>query len=427
MHIEPELRLHVDPTLFRAALSNIIGNALKYTTARQLPTHRDRSREAPDGRALFVRDNGIGFDMKEHDLLFRPFTRLGNATDFKGTGIGLATARARGRTPWRLDSRGGRCGNGATFFLLLPGSRRGRLAASVSRSESTTPAYPVGTRAVPNNCIERRQRAKLRRCAHVCTKWCSASPSRRAATTSMSTRAMSMAVRMRATSMRPVPMPTRVPTPSGSSWPATRDPTRATIRRPAGGPTTRARNGAMTVDDSLGVPTGFGCRSAKLTTGASTASPSADKAQLMTFASAGVPLSTITTVSYWAYRSSASTGNPAIALALNVSVTGSTVPAASPTSCSSRITRAAATRASWSIPGSTGTRRQRPPGDGLWWTSKIANPTPGSQANPQPWAAFQALYSDAKIHGYGFNLGSVNPNMIVGGDGLVFGTTTTDF
>ena len=50
---------------------------------------------------------------------------------------------------------------------------------------------------------------------------------------------------------------------------------------------TRA-NGAVAVDDSLGVPPGFGCRSAKLTTGASTASPSADKAQLMTFEKAGV-------------------------------------------------------------------------------------------------------------------------------------------
>jgi len=51
----------------------------------------------------------------------------------------------------------------------------------------------------------------------------------------------------------------------------------------------------------------------------------------------------------------------------------------------------------------------------------------GSQSSPQPWAAFQLLYSDAKVHGYDFDIGSVNPNMIVGGDGLVFGTSTTGF
>ena len=189
---------------------------------------------------------------------------------------------------------------------------------------------------------------------------------------------------------------------------------------------TRA-NGTVSVDDSLSVAPGFGCRSAKLTTGASTSpGPSADKAQLMSFEKAGVALSSITTVSYWSYRSSASTGNPAIALALNVSVTGSTVPGGfaqlvfEPYHQSGG--NAGVQADTWQHWDATATTA----GDGRWWTSKI--PTgPGSQANPQSWAAFQALYSDAKIHGYGFNLGSVNPNMIVGGDGLVFGTTTTDF
>jgi hypothetical protein len=189
---------------------------------------------------------------------------------------------------------------------------------------------------------------------------------------------------------------------------------------------TRA-NGAVTIDVSLGVPTGFGCKSVKLITGASTASPSADKAQLMTFAKSGTALSTIHTINYWAYRSSSSQGDPAIALALNVSITGSTVP----TGFASLVYEpyhqssgnAGVLTDTWQHWDATATTA----GDGLWWTSKIPNGTAGSQANPQTWAAFQALYSDAAVHGYGFNLGSVNPNMIVGGDGLVFGTTTTDF
>ncbi len=189
---------------------------------------------------------------------------------------------------------------------------------------------------------------------------------------------------------------------------------------------TRA-NGAVTIDVSLGVPTGFGCKSVKLITGASTASPSADKAQLVTFAKSGTALSTITTISYWAYRSSSSTGNAAIDLALNVSISGSTVPSGfaylvyEPYQQSG--SNAAILNDTWQQWNATATT----PGDGVWWTSKIPNGTAGSQANPIPWAAFQALYPDAKVHAYGFNLGSVNPNMIVGGDGLVFGTTTTDF
>jgi hypothetical protein len=189
---------------------------------------------------------------------------------------------------------------------------------------------------------------------------------------------------------------------------------------------TRA-NGTVSVDSVLGVPPGFGCRSAHLTTGASTASPSADKAQLISFTLAGTPLSTITTVSYWSYRSSASIGGPAVALALNVSITGSTVPGGFATLVYEPYQQSAGMSAivenTWQQWNATAIT----PGDGVWWTNKIANPNPGSQASPQSWAAFQALYSDAKVHGYGFNIGSSNPNMIVGGDGLVFGATTTDF
>ncbi len=193
---------------------------------------------------------------------------------------------------------------------------------------------------------------------------------------------------------------------------------------------TRA-NGTVVVDPSFAPPPGFGCKSAKFTTGDSTASPSADKAQLISFAKAGAPLASISTVSYWAYRSSTSMGNAAIDLALNVSVTGSTVPTGyavlvyEPYQQSSG--NAGVLVDTWQPWNATATTA----GDGRWWTNKIPNGAspgnPGSQSNPQPWAAFQALYSDAVIHGYGFNLGSVNPNMVVAGDGLVFGTTTTDF
>jgi hypothetical protein len=186
-------------------------------------------------------------------------------------------------------------------------------------------------------------------------------------------------------------------------------------------------NGTVVVDDSIPPPNGFGCASVKLSTGASTTSPSQDKAQLITFAKHGVALSTITTISYWAYRSSASTGGPAIDLSLNVSISGTGVPGNYATLVYEPYhqsgSNAAIVEDTWQQWNATATTA----GDGVWWCSKIPNGTAGSQANPQTWAAFLALYPDAVIHGYGFNLGSVNPNMIVAGDGLVFGATTTDF
>jgi len=186
-------------------------------------------------------------------------------------------------------------------------------------------------------------------------------------------------------------------------------------------------NGTVVVDDTIAPPDAFGCSSAKLTTGATTASPSQDKAQLITFALAGTNLSTINTISYWAYRASASTGGPAIDLAINVSVTGTTVPGNFATLVYEPYQQSTGNAGivvdTWQQWNATATTV----GDGLWWTNKIANPAPGSQASPQPWVAFQALYTDAKVLGYGFNVGSFNPDMILAGDGLVFGSTTTDF
>lgn len=191
---------------------------------------------------------------------------------------------------------------------------------------------------------------------------------------------------------------------------------------------TRA-NGMVVLDGRFGAPADLGCTAAVFTTGASTPSPSADKAQLISFEKAGASLSSITSISYWSYRSSTSTGGPAIALALNVYVTGTTVPGGAAVLVFEPYHQSGGnagieedTWQHWDATAATA-------GDGRWWTSKISNSgsTPGSQANPQSWAAFQALYSDAKLLGYGFNIGSVNPNMVVAGDALTFGTTTTDF
>lgn len=187
-------------------------------------------------------------------------------------------------------------------------------------------------------------------------------------------------------------------------------------------------NGMVTVDDTIEPPAAFGCTSARFVTGATTTpGPSQDKAQLISYAKAGVALSTISNIKYWAYRSSASTGGPAVQLAINVFITGTSVPGNYASLTYEPYQQMAGQDAihndEWQQWNATSTAV----GEGKWWTSKIANPNPGSQAMPIPWADFQTMFSDAKVLGYGFNLGSFNPNMIVAGDGLEFGTTTTDF
>ncbi|CAN5901588.1 hypothetical protein BH11MYX2_BH11MYX2_39250 [soil metagenome] len=186
-------------------------------------------------------------------------------------------------------------------------------------------------------------------------------------------------------------------------------------------------NGMVAIDDTIEPPLTLGCTAARFVTGATTASPSQDKAQLISYKLAGTALSTITNIKYWAYRSSASTGGPAVDLALNVFITGTSVPGNYASLTYEPYQQAAGQNAivedTWQQWNATSTTL----GEGNWWTSKIANPAPGSQSLPIPWATFQAMYADAKVVGYGFNVGSFNPNMVLAGDGLEFGTTTTDF
>ena len=106
-----------DPHLARIVLENLIGNALKYTRDRE-EAHVVFGLDGVDDDGVphfFVRDNGVGFDMKYVDQLFKPFQRLHRPSEFEGTGIGLATVR---RIIERHDGRisaEGVVGQGATF------------------------------------------------------------------------------------------------------------------------------------------------------------------------------------------------------------------------------------------------------------------------------------------------------------------------
>ena len=117
--VESGLRAEGDAALLRAALDNLLGNAVKFSRPREraeiaVGVQRDR------GTAVyFVRDNGVGFDPEFIDQLFQPFRRLHAASQFAGHGVGLATvARIIGRHGGRVWAES-QVDQGATFYFTL--------------------------------------------------------------------------------------------------------------------------------------------------------------------------------------------------------------------------------------------------------------------------------------------------------------------
>lgn len=102
------------------ALRNLLDNALKFTRNTSQPAIEIGGRQENASCILWVRDNGVGFEMKFNKRIFEIFQRLQRAEDFPGTGIGLAIVRKA------LQRMGGRAwaesspGQGATFYLELP-------------------------------------------------------------------------------------------------------------------------------------------------------------------------------------------------------------------------------------------------------------------------------------------------------------------
>jgi len=85
--------VYCDPGLIKQVYANIVSNAVKYSRPRKLAVIEIGQTTVDSENVFFVRDNGVGFNMKYADKLFGVFQRLHRSEDFEGTGVGLATVQ----------------------------------------------------------------------------------------------------------------------------------------------------------------------------------------------------------------------------------------------------------------------------------------------------------------------------------------------
>jgi signal transduction histidine kinase len=120
IHTTPLAPVEGDSNMIRLVWSNLVSNAIKYSRKKERPLVEIGCREENGRVVYYVKDNGVGFDMKYYDKLFGVFNRLHSKHEFDGTGVGLALVdrivKKHGGEVWGESTMG----EGAVFYFSLP-------------------------------------------------------------------------------------------------------------------------------------------------------------------------------------------------------------------------------------------------------------------------------------------------------------------
>ena len=118
--VQGEVIVRGDNRLMRIAMENLLDNAWKFTGRQEHPRIVFGATTQDNKNVIFLRDNGVGFDMNYAGKLFGAFQRLHRLDEFPGTGIGLATVlriiNRHGGQIWAEST----VGMGATFYFTIP-------------------------------------------------------------------------------------------------------------------------------------------------------------------------------------------------------------------------------------------------------------------------------------------------------------------
>jgi light-regulated signal transduction histidine kinase (bacteriophytochrome) len=141
-------KVMADPMQMRQLMQNLVGNALKFQRPDTQPHVVIEGRTTDHGWCeISVRDNGIGFDEKYVERIFRPFQRLHGRSEYQGSGMGLAICRKVVARHGGTITAHSKPGEGSTFAVTLPAApevqpeRRDpwEIEKTASSSESCSP------------------------------------------------------------------------------------------------------------------------------------------------------------------------------------------------------------------------------------------------------------------------------------------------